>query len=190
MIRNKLLKMLFLTIILGMLTSCISIPIGDGKKVKLSRKGVTISSKDGEDISAKVDEKDGSFSIKGKDEGGKDIDINLGLNKKLPEELPKDFPIPKGAVVEYVNRSSIGDEKMIATIFNLSDLKDDLEAYHDKVLDYFNNNGHEITSDQIAYGQGSIIATDEENNIFYMITYSAGDQDDPVLSISMMINFE
>ena len=183
--KNKLFKFMFLGIILGMLTSCLSIPIGDGKKVKISGKGVSVTSKDGADANIKIDDKDGSFSIKGTDEDGQEIDINVGIEKEMPKEIPKDFPIPKGAAVAMVNRTTLEGVQLITTAFDLSNAKEDMLKYHDLLVDYFNGDDNfELVSEQIGFGVGSVIAVNDE--FFFMVSFSLSDEEsDHTLSISL-----
>ena len=111
---------LLLALLTVLLVGCISIPIGDGNKMKIGKDGITfIDEEDGETKISFDDEEisivtgdgeeagklsfDGeeglNFNFSGEDE---DFNWSMGVDLELPEDLPYNIPIPEnGNVIQY-----------------------------------------------------------------------------------------
>src|SRR5699024_6833482 len=118
MFNKKILTLFILAVAATVLAGCISIPIGDGNSLKLSKEGVTVKSKDGDETTFGLDEdEDGNVTIKGEGSDGQELNIGVdqesgsinmsGVDEEgeerefsmepiddIPEQLPSDIPIP------------------------------------------------------------------------------------------------
>lgn len=112
------------------LSGCFAIPIGDGKKVKLSKDGVTMINEDGEEASISLDTEGGSIHFTGMG----DEEFKLGANLDLPEDFPDNVPIPEDANI--VNSTTIDDLSMVLYGSGLS--YDDLVAVYQE---FYESNG-------------------------------------------------
>jgi len=86
---------LFLALVI-FLTGCVSIPIGDGNKVKVSKEGIILTSNDGSEHTISFDTESGSLYIDG---FGLEDGFGLGETYEIPKGFPADIPIPEDAKV-------------------------------------------------------------------------------------------
>lgn len=143
----KKLKWLFIpSIILIFLTGCFAIPIGDGKKVKLSKSGITFIDEDGKEASLSVDTDEGSIHFSGPD----NENLSFGANVDLPDDFPDAIPLAEDAFI-YTS-SSKGDTVLVLYETGLS-FKDILQIYED----FYKNYGFDSVDKQEAtLGEGNI----------------------------------
>lgn len=120
--------LLIMTIIF--LAGCIAIPIGDGNKLRLSKKGIIVTDEDGDEHSITIDEEEKSLSITGfgmdEDEG-----IQLGENLDLPETFPEEIPIANDA--QILSSSSVGGNIIVYyhTDLPYEDVKHEYKNYYE-----------------------------------------------------------
>src|SRR5690625_1885659 len=98
LIRNAVL--IFLTIFLA---SCFNIPIGDGNKIKFSKKGFTVTDDDGDEHRITIDDEEGEFKVKGFGSDGEDTNFTFGENLDPPDSFPANIPIPDDVNIYQVN---------------------------------------------------------------------------------------
>src|SRR5690625_603183 len=120
--------LLFMMIVL--LAGCIAIPIGDGNKLRLSKKGITVTDEDGEEHSISIDDEEKSLSISGfgmdEDEG-----IQLGENLDLPDNFPEDVPVAQDAQIH--SSSSVSGNIIVYyhTDLPYEDVKHEYQKYYE-----------------------------------------------------------
>lgn len=119
---KSLKKLSVFGMLLFLLTGCISIPIGDGNKIKISKDGLTFTdgesgehtiSFDGDSQEIVIDDGEGGGGVisidedndqimmTGSNEDGEFINA-FGENLDLPEDFPKDIPMIKDANIYHV----------------------------------------------------------------------------------------
>lgn len=141
---RNFIKGLVLMLTLSLLVGCVSIPIGDGKSMKVSKEGVSVKSKDGnenQELSFDVDEESGSFSIDGKDEDGQITSMQMEETTEIPDEFPKDIPIPDAAEVESALNIDVGD--VTQSVVYLKIESRDLSEFEDMYKAYGESQGYE-----------------------------------------------
>lgn len=149
---SKMKNMLFLLGIGLLLSGCISIPTGDGGKIKLSKDGVEIEGEDGKKAKIEVDTKEGGSTIT-TDDGST---VQMGSHAEMPKEFPSEILVP--AEDKLINVTDISDEEKVAfmLIYQLDgSMKDNVQKYKD----YLTENDYEINElelgDRIVSLQGS-----------------------------------
>ncbi|WP_217587180.1 hypothetical protein [Lentibacillus saliphilus] len=89
----------FIFVIMLLLSGCFNIPIGDGNKLKLSKDGVTVTDKEGQEHSVTVDEDNEQVKVKGFGQDGEEASVTIGNNTEIPDAFPSDIPLPDDAEV-------------------------------------------------------------------------------------------
>lgn len=162
---NKLKMLLVPSIILVFLTGCFAIPIGDGKKVKLSKSGITVIDEDGKEASLTVDTDEGSihFSGPGNEE------VSFGLNVDLPEDFPEEIPIAKDANI-YTATSDV--DAMIVLYGTKVPFEEILQSYED----FFDSYGFDsVDKEEIPTGEGNnrIVFQGQKEEEMFMIAITS-----------------
>lgn len=150
---KRFILMLTVFFTIFVLSGCISIPIGDGDSLKLSKDGMTIKSKDGEETSFSADEQDGSFSVQGTDADGKETDIQIETSGEIPEDFPTDIPIPKEAEITTTNDSTIDGSRMMHVSYVVESGEADVTKYGDLYRDYIEKMDYEKQVDSDYNGE-------------------------------------
>lgn len=156
-----------------LLTGCISIPTGDGGKVKLSKDGLEFEDRDGEKTSVSVDTDEGGYSM----DFGDGTSTKLGTNAEIPDAFPKDILLPKNG--DLILSSEMNDDE--DTTYSISytvegDLTKDAEAYKT----YLTDNGYEIQEYILG---GEVIAYQGTKTTNYLHYQLMGDSDSAEYSI-------
>lgn len=162
--------LIILTLLVFFIAGC-SLPFGDGK-LKISKDGLTVTDEDGEDINIdfNVDEDDGTGGITFTDQDGEEVSIDFNIDEEgeeaeftisglgedeqgsfkigadldVPENLPKDIPLPKDLSVHQ----SLDVPGHVQFSFFTSDEYDKVvDMYHD----YFDNNSKFTDVQTISY---------------------------------------
>ncbi len=97
---NKIKVSLLLSLIILFLVGCVSIPIGDGNKIKVGKDGIEFSDKEGNVHTIAFDTENGKLYIDG---FGLEEILGLGGTVEIPERFPPDIPIPEDARVYKAN---------------------------------------------------------------------------------------
>ena len=87
---NRIKNMIGLLAIALFMAGCISIPTGDGGKLKLSKDGVEFEDKEGETSTISVDTDKGGYTYEVDGQVAK-----VGSDATIPEGFPKDILLPK-----------------------------------------------------------------------------------------------
>lgn len=123
------------------LAGCISIPVGDGGKMKLSSSGVEIENEEGEKASITVDTDEGGFTINTGDTVAK-----VGAGATIPDGFPKEVKLPKNAELLLSNETENDGKKTYMLSYNVEgDAKEEGEAF----LQYLQSQGYEIDTIQL-----------------------------------------
>lgn len=106
--------------VLSLLAGCMSIPIGDGKSMKLSKDGIKFKSENGEEqeISFQENEDGASYTVTGTDEEGEASEVSFGQTTEIPENFPEEIPVPDDAVVESAMNMDLGEMIQITIYLN------------------------------------------------------------------------
>ncbi len=159
--------MCFLAVML-LLTGCISIPTGDGGKIKLGKGGVEIEGEDGEKSTIDIDSDDGGVSVTtGQDGDGTAVTINMGSHAEIPDEFPQDISLP---AKEFLVMTSISpkdrDDEYGRNSITLSyqiegEFIGSLEMYDKYLVD----NGYEVEKMEIGPMMHTMIGTKGETSL-------------------------
>lgn len=129
-------KKVKVSFIIGLLTiflaGCFNIPIGDGNKIKISKDGVTITDAEGSEGKISLDQEGEQINIEGFSNDDK-FQFGLGEDVNIPDDFPKDIPIPDKAKV--FQASSVDGTSLIS--YGITMDLDELVALYEK---YFNSN--------------------------------------------------
>lgn len=171
--RLKALTLLLLTTIL--LAGCFSIPIGDGNKVKLSKKGVTLTDEDGKEHSITVDEEEGQVTMKGFGMEDDEGEMKFGGDLEVPDSLPKDIPIASDA--DIIQSSIVQSVTSISytTEIDISEIEAMYEAFFGK--DIFNGKPSVMEQRSDGYLFKMIEGERDDGNIFVQINGSNEDEE-------------
>lgn len=131
-----------------LLAGCISIPTGDGDSIKLTKDGVSIKSKDGEEMTVKGNEDGGSISIEGIDGEGDEINFKSTSSEEIPDDFPDSIPIPEDAVITLGQETQMDGMHAFTVFYEVQD--DDVEKYGDMYREYVTNSGYEIGLDHFS----------------------------------------
>ncbi|QUW22846.1 hypothetical protein JSQ81_04495 [Sporosarcina sp. Marseille-Q4063] len=166
---DKLRSIMYLLVITLLLTGCISIPTGDGGKMKLSKDGVEIEGKDGEKSSIDLDTDEGGLSITTGDEGEESgVTVNMGSHAEVPDEFPQDISLPTNEFLVMSGTSPKDkDDGYSRNSITLSyqieddDFVESVEMY-DK---YLVENGFEVERIEIGPTMHTLMGTKGENSL-------------------------
>lgn len=188
---SKLVLIISLLLLISLLVSCVSIPVGNGEKIKISKKGVSHEDKEGKKTDIKLDKKQGDLTLSSTDSEGKNVDFQIKADNKLPEEMPKDIPIPKEAEILGTSKMVIDKSLIIQVNFQIGKTKD-LDKYKKIYEDYLEKAGYESKMElmqdgfvQLSSGKEGedgeevlhITLTLDEENIIGSISYSKNKPD-------------
>jgi len=120
-----------------LLTGCISIPTGDGGKIKVSKDGLEMEGEDGEKANVEVDTEDGGYTVTS--DGGKSAQV--GSHAEIPENFPKDVLIPSDKKPIMAVDSSEEEKITIMLGFEMDDNMEDSTKKYEK---YLKDNGYEV----------------------------------------------
>lgn len=139
----------------------------DGRDVIVGNQNagdVTVKSEAGE-IKINSNEKDGTFEYKGTDAQGGDFSIESGTSE-LPEDFPKEIPIPDGAKIETTMKTSTAEGT--GYIVNYS-VNEDSKVIGDLYREAFKKLGFEISefSDQTSV---SLLGNNDTHSFLLGIT--------------------
>lgn len=141
-LKTGLLLILFAVFLVG----CVSIPIGDGNKVKVTKEGIVLTASDGSEHTISFDTESGSLYIDG---FGLEDGFGLGETYEIPEGFPADIPIPEDAKVFDAD-----DKQGIITLAYMT--KQSPQMINDLYTKYFNSDKMiekpEISEEQTEHG--------------------------------------
>lgn len=177
--RLKALITLLLTTML--LAGCFSIPIGDGNKVKLSKKGVTLTDGDGEEHSITVDEEEGQVTMKGFGMEDEEGEIKFGGDLDVPASLPKDIPIASDA--DIIQSSIVQTVTSISytTKIDISEIEAMYEEFFEQ--DTFNEKPSVMEQRSDGYLFKMFEGGRDDGNIFVQINGSNEEEDGTQVTI-------
>lgn len=116
------------------LVGCITIPLGDGNKLKVSKEGVTFTDEDGGEHSITIDEEEEQVTMKGFGMEDEDDEVVLGADLDIPDALPKDIPIPDDANVHQASAVHSVITVSYTTTMNLDEIVILYEDYFSRDL--------------------------------------------------------
>lgn len=145
-----------------LLNGCISIPTGDGESIGLSKDGVTIKTKDGEETTITGDEEEGSISIQATDADGNKTSFNSTTSEEIPADFPDSIPIPKEAVIKVGQASEMDGSHHFTVVYELEN--GDIAEYDDLYQEYAKENGYEIIADS-DYGDVIQLSAQRDNEL-------------------------
>lgn len=157
---EKIKSLVALFAVLILLTGCISIPTGDGEKIKVSKDGIEVEGKDGEKANIEVDTEDGGYTFK-TDDGSLS---QIGSHAEIPEKFP-DFILtpPKENIMMAVD-SAEGEKVSIMLGFEMND---DMEAATKKYEQYLIDNGYEVDRVELGDNMKSLQGNKEDHFLSY-----------------------
>lgn len=151
-----------------LLAGCISIPTGDGEKIKLSKDGLEFEDKEGEKSTISVNSDEGGYSLE--TDG---ITSNVGANATIPNDFPKEILLPKDGQLLISNETDYEGRPAYVLSYKVQgDMTKDAEDYHD----YLTDNGYEIN--EISLGE-AILAYQGRKTTHYLHYQLMGDAGDP-----------
>lgn len=160
-----------------LLVGCISIPVGDGEKIKISKDGLEMENKDGEKSSISIDEKEGSATIE-LDDGSK---VDFGSNTSLPKMLPKDILLPENAtILQSVETTTDGRLSSMASFEVEGNALEDVEMYYTYLID----NGYEVEKLELNNTMFVYQGSKESESLSYQLI--ANDEGEPTYTLSIM----
>lgn len=123
------------------LAGCISVPMGDGGKMKLSKSGVEIENEEGEKASITLENEEGGYTIHTGDTVAK-----VGVGATIPDDFPKEIKLPQNAELILSNETENEGKKTYMLSYNVEgDAKTEGEAF----LQYLQSQGYEIETIQL-----------------------------------------
>lgn len=183
-VKKVILGISFLLGTMVLLTGCISIPVGGGDSIKLSSDGISIKSKDGSESKMSIDEEEGSFSMEGTDADGEESSFSMDSGQEIPEDFPKEIPIPKGATITSGTNTKIDGTHMVTVSYSIED--DDISKFGDLYHDYAEKAGYEIDYES-SYGDGlQMNASKEETKSFSLMVAKGEDAIDVSLTYTII----
>lgn len=181
---RNVMKVALLSAIAILLTACISIPLGDGNKMKLSKDGITFTDADGDETNISLDTEEGSFNISG-GKDGEEIDFTLGVDLDVPDDFPKEIPIVEDAKIGNSTKVSEGEGRSITYSTNES-FEQVQQLYKNYVM--ANYEEHELVSDQeqeqLETDEGLEVAVEEWNFADFM----QGKRGNEVFKVNILFN--
>lgn len=192
-----------ITIFTFILLAGCSIPIGDGDKLKIGSDGVQISTKDGDEVDISIDGEEGTVQMTGTDAEGNETTIDLSADdetvrltevgedgeetvfeikehNEIPATLPSDVPIPNDA--DIVQAADITSGDVINVQIVLKGKSKSLDKYADTYRKYANKSYETIEELQINENAFNIVATNGENDTFYVLISEEEDGTDIIIS--------
>ena len=125
----KIFRLSLLTIAtMLVLSGCFSIPLGDGKSMKIGKDGLTFKDEDGAETSITVDKEGQGIKVQSDEE---DIDMSVGYGAEIPESFPEDIPLAQDAVIFQSVSSNSGDWIFYRTNTDFDELKDAYQNYYE-----------------------------------------------------------
>ena len=164
---SKIKSLLFLLAVGLLLSGCISIPTGDGGKIKLSKDGVEIEGEDGKKAKIEVDTKEGGATIT-TDDGST---VQMGSHAEMPKDFPAFILVP--AEEKLVNVTDISNEEKVSfmLVYHLEDsMKDNVQKYKD----YLAENGYEVDVVELGDRIVSLQAGKGETSLGYQFSGEDG----------------
>ncbi|WP_438311749.1 hypothetical protein [Sporosarcina sp. FA9] len=168
-------RKLLLIIGIGLLLSgCITIPSGDGGKIKISKQGIEFEDKDGEKANLEMDTDEGGFTVNSED-GSK---VKVGSHAELPENFPSDILTPSEGTLLQSGESL--DEDTTSFMVNYS-MTGDRNKTIDKFKNFLLDNDYEY-SEMILGEEFQSIQGEKEGSL--LIYGFMGNDEEYILSIS------
>lgn len=150
------------------LSGCISIPTGDGGKIKLSKDGVEIEGEDGKKAKIEVDTKEGGSTIT-TDDGST---IQMGSHAEMPKDFPSDLLVPAKEKLVNVTETTDGEKMGYMLIYQLDDvMKDNIQKYKN----YLVENSYEINEVELGDTMVSLQGNKEETFLAYQFMGEDGE---------------
>lgn len=146
--------------VLTLLSGCISIPTGDGGKIKVSKDGLEVEGEDGEKTSVDVDTEEGGYTIKS-DEGQL---TQIGSHAEIPENFPGFILIPpKENIIMAVDTSEDGKTSIMLAFEMNGNMDEGTKKYEQYLLD----NGYEVETVELGDSMKSYQGNKEDHYLSY-----------------------
>ena len=173
---RHLLCFLALTLLLA---GCISIPTGDGGKIKLSKDGMEIENQDGEKSTVNVDNDDGGFSLTTEGDGnGTEVTVNMGTHAKVPDDFPQDIILPSEEflVMSGFSPKDQDDEHSINSITLNYQVKGDFTENKETYDAYLVDNGYEVERLMLGDAMHNMMGTKGNHSLSISFFVDEGEQ--------------
>lgn len=153
----------YLTILL-LLSGCVSIPTGDGGKIKVSKDGLEMEDKDGGKSEITFDTDDGGYTLETEDGIAK-----TGSQAEIPANFPKEILLPENATLILSNETE--DNSFMLSYSVEGQMIED----HLIFADYLNENNYEVQ--EINMGDKIISHQGRKENDHYLNYQMMGQED-------------
>ncbi|MHA6259728.1 hypothetical protein ACXYMX_07390 [Sporosarcina sp. CAU 1771] len=161
------LKFIFsLMLISFVLSGCITIPTGDGGKIKVSKDGVEIEGEDGKKGKIDLDTKDGGSTIT-TDDGTK---IQMGSDVEISTKVSSEILLPDADKAISFLESSDEEKDQYSITYKLEDsMKDNVQIFKD----YLAENNYEV--EVVEPFDTAVSLQARKDNVFLMYQFMGED---------------
>lgn len=169
---NKMKSLLYVLAVGLVLSGCISIPTGDGGKIKLSKDGVEIEGEDGKKAKIEVDAEEGGSTIT-MDDGST---VQMGSHAEVPEDFPSEILVPAKEKLINVTELTDDEKRGYMLIYQLDDsMKDNVIKYKDDLEE----NAYEVNEIEI----GETVSLQGSKGESFLMYQFMGEDGDYSLSV-------
>lgn len=169
---RRFMNLLLSVTILFLLTGCVTIPTGDGDKIKLSKDGLEFQGEDGTKSIIDVDTDKGGQTIT-TDDG---TTSKIGAHAEVPADFPKEILKPEDKFLMMATDLSQDDDDDLKYAVMLGyQLTDDKAANIEKFRTYLEDNGYEVNELQLGPEMHSLQGQKEESFLMYQFMNSDDD---------------
>lgn len=159
-----------------LLTGCITIPTGDGEKIKISKDGLEFQGEDGSSSKIEVDHEKGGHTIT-TDDGSTS---KIGSHAEVPAEFPKEIVKPDDKYLMMATDLSEGDDGKYAVML-VYEMTDDKDAHIESFRTYLKNSGYEVNELELGPDIHSIQGQKEESYLTYQ--FMSADEEGYMLQV-------
>lgn len=177
-------KWLSLLTITSFLSSCVSIPTGDGGKLKISKGGIEVEDKEGEKLAFSLDKDKESYNL----DFGDGNSTQIGTNIEIPEDFPKDIFLPSnGQLIQSTKTEEGGLPTYVLTFLVEGNHTENRKLYDD----FLKDNGYEVQEQSIGdmsialhgkkltrYLHYQLLGSDEEATYTVSVSYGHSQEDE------------
>lgn len=184
--RRKAMKKKRLVLMMVLVSSLL---VGCGTKketnnVKITPGEVKVETKEGEKAIIKTGKDgEGTIKIEGEDADGNKKNIEFFSDAKLPDDFPKEIPIPKKAEILTSNKVLTDEGQMLQVVYEINEKEMNLEAVTQLYRDFLTKNDYKIELEMTVNEMMQITATKEEKT-FFQISIA---QEDQLINVSLTL---
>lgn len=167
---RKFMTLFSFALMIFLLTGCVTIPTGDGDKIKISKDSIEFQGEDGSTSKIEVDQQEGGHTIT-TDDGSTS---KIGAHAEVPEDFPKEILKPEDQYLMLVTDLASSENREYAVMLAY-ELSDDKEANIDKYRKHLEDNGYEVNEIQLGPEIHSLQGQKEESYLMYQFMKSKDD---------------